>query len=236
MICSLYNKAARCILWSSLFSPGTEAQWGWGSCPVVTQWWSWNQNTSLFCFKPGALPTLVYHRKVGITWAWRPSNSFSFQVREKIPLLSLVMVNVQINTLPRTMGKPMPRRQGKLLKGASRGPPGTAAHHLLGCLILFGTVTTTFAYALLLCFKFSFLSIAYEGIAHPSGSGQWHWSWQNPPTSSCPQLQSCLSLTHCSSLWTWASFGLALALVLMSWVAWVSPVTSLVFPHLWIRV
>lgn len=156
--------------------------------------------------------------------------SLSFQVRAKIPLLSLVMVNVQeINTLPRTMGKPMPRWQGKLLKGASRGPPGTAAHHPLGCLILFGTVTT-FAYPLLLCFKFSFLSISHEGIAHPSGSGQWHWSWQNPPTSSCPQLQSCLSLTHCSSLWTWASFGLALALVFMSWVAWVSPVTFLGLP------
>lgn len=83
MIFSLYNKAARCILWSSLFSPGTEAQWGWESWPVVTQWWSWNQNTSLFCFKPGALPTLVYHRKEGITWAWRPSNHYLSKSEQK---------------------------------------------------------------------------------------------------------------------------------------------------------
>lgn len=121
------------------------------------------------------------------------ANSFSFQVRAKTALPSLVTVVVQENNvlLP-IMAEPHPSGWTSCSRKPLYVARGTSKHHPLGCCVPFETETTASACAVLLCLKFSSLSPLcvealpiLQGQANDAGHSQAH---PTSPSSSAPVM------------------------------------------------
>ena len=132
-VSNLHSNAARPVLRSPLLTPGNGASTGLSVSPTINKWWSWNQNTGLFCIKAGVLSTLVYYRKEGITGAPKPLYSFFFQGRAEnssaFPCWRWL--------LRRTVAEPPSQWLDKLPSATSSKGSGDSKHHPLGCFVPF---------------------------------------------------------------------------------------------------